>query len=82
MYEAGYDPQQMIAFFEKIEELQKTKPGLIAKTFATHPQTPARVERTQHEIATILPPRRNILSIRRSFTPFRSGLCGWKIGGR
>ncbi|MGC1869315.1 MAG: M48 family metallopeptidase [Acidobacteriaceae bacterium] len=57
MYRAGYDPEQMIAFFEKIEELQKTKPGLIAKTFATHPQTPERVERTQHEIATILPPR-------------------------
>jgi predicted Zn-dependent protease len=57
MYDAGYDPQQLIAFFEKIEELQKTKPGLISKTFATHPQTPARVARTQHEIATILPPR-------------------------
>ena len=57
MYDAGYDPQQLIAFFEKIEELQKTKPRLIAKTFSTHPQTPARVERTQHEIATILPPR-------------------------
>ena len=55
MYDAGYDPQQMIAFFEKIEALQKTKPGLISKTFSTHPQTPARVERTQHEIATILP---------------------------
>ena len=57
MYDAGYDPQQLIAFFEKIEELQKTKPRLISKTFATHPQTPARVERTQHEIAKILPPR-------------------------
>lgn len=58
MYRAGYDPQQMIAFFEKIEELQKTKPGMISKTFSTHPQTPARVARTQHEIATILPPRK------------------------
>ena len=57
MYDAGYDPQQLIAFFEKIEELQKTKPKLIAKSFATHPQTPARVARTQQEIATILPPR-------------------------
>jgi predicted Zn-dependent protease len=58
MYDAGYDPQQLIAFFEKIEALQKTKPGLISKTFSTHPQTPARVERTQHEIATILPARK------------------------
>jgi len=58
MYDAGYDPQQLIAFFEKIEELEKTKPGLISKTFATHPQTPVRVERTQHEIAKILPARK------------------------
>ncbi len=56
LYKAGYDPQQLIAFFEKLEELQKTKPGLISKTFSTHPQTPTRVARTQHEIATILPP--------------------------
>jgi predicted Zn-dependent protease len=58
LYRAGYDPQQMVAFFEKIEQLQKTKPGLISKTFSTHPQTPARVARTQREIATILPPRK------------------------
>ena len=61
MYRAGYDPQQLIAFFEKIEALEKTKPGIIAKTFATHPQTPARVEKTQHEIATILPPRKEYI---------------------
>jgi predicted Zn-dependent protease len=57
VYKAGYDPQQLVAFFKKVETLEKTKPRLISKTFATHPQTPARVERTEHEIATILPPR-------------------------
>ncbi|HET9088482.1 MAG TPA: M48 family metallopeptidase [Acidobacteriaceae bacterium] len=57
LYKAGYDPQQLIAFFEKIEALEKARPRLISKTFATHPQTPARVQRTQHEIGTILPPR-------------------------
>lgn len=57
LYKAGYDPQQLVAFFKKIETLQKTKPHLIAKTFATHPQTPERVARTEREIATILPPR-------------------------
>ena len=58
LYKAGYDPQQLIAFFEKIEALEKVKPRLISKTFSTHPQTPARVARTQREIATILPPRK------------------------
>lgn len=57
LYKAGYDPRQLTAFFEKVEALQKIKPKLISKAFATHPQTPERVRRTQKEIATILPPR-------------------------
>ena len=61
MYKAGYDPEQMIAIFQKIETLQKTRPRLIAKTFSTHPQTPERVQRTEHEIATILPPRQQYI---------------------
>ena len=56
-YRAGYDPEEFIAFFEKIEALEKTRPGLLSKAFATHPQTPDRVARSQQEIATILPPR-------------------------
>jgi predicted Zn-dependent protease len=57
MYKAGYDPQAFTAFFEKIKTLEKHKPGTIAKAFSTHPQTPNRIEKTQEEIETILPPR-------------------------
>jgi predicted Zn-dependent protease len=57
MYKAGYDPQEFISFFEKIEALEKKKPGTISKAFATHPQTPDRIERSQEEIRRILPPR-------------------------
>jgi beta-barrel assembly-enhancing protease len=57
MYRAGYDPQAFVTIFEKLENLQKTKPNLFAKAFSTHPQTPDRIEATQKEIATILPPR-------------------------
>jgi beta-barrel assembly-enhancing protease len=57
MYRAGYDPQAFVTIFEKLENLEKTKPHLIAKAFSTHPQTPDRIEATQKEIATILPPR-------------------------
>ena len=57
MYKTGYDPQAFVAFFEKIEALEKKKPGTLAKAFATHPQTPDRIEATQKEIATILPAR-------------------------
>jgi beta-barrel assembly-enhancing protease len=57
MYRAGYDPQAFVTIFEKLENLEKTKPHLISKAFSTHPQTPDRIEATQKEIATILPPR-------------------------
>jgi predicted Zn-dependent protease len=57
MYKAGYDPQSFISFFEKLESLEKRKPGMIAKAFQDHPPTPERIEASQREIARILPPR-------------------------
>jgi beta-barrel assembly-enhancing protease len=57
MYRAGYDPQAFISFFEKVQALEKRKPGMVAKAFADHPQTPDRILHTQEEIARILPAR-------------------------
>src|SRR5580704_13663414 len=56
LYKAGYDPQALSSFFEKIQALEKHKPGTLAKTFETHPQTPDRIAKTQDEINTLLPP--------------------------
>lgn len=55
MYKAGYDPQAFVSFFEKVQVQEKKKPGTISKAFSTHPQTPDRIEKTQEEIARILP---------------------------
>jgi beta-barrel assembly-enhancing protease len=55
MYRAGYDPQAFISFFEKVQALEKRKPGMVAKAFSDHPQTPDRILHTQEEIARILP---------------------------
>jgi predicted Zn-dependent protease len=57
MYKAGYDPNAFVAFFEKLEAQEKKKPGTLAKAFATHPQTPDRIQKSQAEIAHILPAR-------------------------
>ena len=57
MYRAGYDPQAFVTFFEKIQNLEKRKPGMVARAFSSHPQTPDRIEHSQEEIAKILPPR-------------------------
>src|SRR6202166_2323254 len=43
LYKAGYDPQALTSFFEKVKVLEKHKPGTLAKTFDTHPQTPDRI---------------------------------------
>jgi len=56
-YKTGYDPVGMINFFEKLEALEKKRPGFVRKVYGDHPQTPERVAKSQHEISTILAPR-------------------------
>ena len=50
MYKAGYDPTAFVDFFEKIESLEKTKPGTLAKVFSTHPMTDDRIKAAQKNI--------------------------------
>ena len=57
MYKAGYDPQALTSFFEKVKSLEKQKESAVAKAFETHPQTRDRILRTQEEIETLLPPQ-------------------------
>ena len=75
MYRAGYDPEALVTIFEKLENLQKTKPTLISKTFSTHPQTPDRIEATQKEIATILPPRAEYVVTTSEFNDVKARLA-------
>lgn len=57
LYNSGYDPKGMPDMFEKLAALEKKKPGALSKAFDSHPQTPDRIEKTQTEIAQILPPK-------------------------
>jgi predicted Zn-dependent protease len=57
MYKAGYDPTAFVDFFEKIETLEKRKPGSVAKVFSTHPMTDDRIKKSQEEIQSILVPK-------------------------
>jgi predicted Zn-dependent protease len=54
MYKTGYDPNAFIDFFEKIQTMEKRKPGTVSKLFATHPPTDDRIAKSQKEIADIL----------------------------
>jgi len=55
MYKTGYDPNGFVDFFEKIETLEKRKPGTVSKLFSTHPPTDDRIVRTQKEITDLKP---------------------------
>jgi len=57
MYKAGYDPTAFVDFFEKIQTLEKRKPGTLSKVFSTHPMTDNRIKSAQDEIQKILAPK-------------------------
>src|SRR5580700_11116836 len=57
MYKTGYDPGAFVDFFEKIESLEKKKPGTMAKVFSTHPPTDDRIVKSQKMIQDYLKAR-------------------------
>jgi hypothetical protein len=75
MYKAGYDPQAFIQFFEKIDALEKHKPGTLAKVFADHPQTPDRIAHSEEEIATIMPARPDYIVTTSEFDDIKARLA-------
>jgi len=75
MYKAGYDPQAFIQFFEKIDALEKHKPGTLAKVFADHPQTPDRIAHSEQEIATIMPARPDYVVTTSEFDDIKTRLA-------
>jgi len=75
MYKAGYDPNAFVAFFEKLAAQEKKKPGTLAKAFSTHPQTPDRIQKSQQEISTILPPREQYVVTTSEFDQVKARLA-------
>lgn len=57
MYKAGYDPEAFVDFFEKIQSMEKKKPGTMSKVFSTHPPTGERIEAAQKNIQEYLKER-------------------------
>jgi predicted Zn-dependent protease len=74
MYKAGYDPNAYITFFERIQADEKRRPGTIPKVFSTHPPTPERIERTQQEIAKILPSKQEYIVTTSEFDSVKARL--------
>ena len=75
LYQAGYDPQAFISFCERVQALEKQRPGVMAKMFSNHPQTADRIRRTQSEIVKILPPRETYVISSSDFDDVKSRLA-------
>jgi predicted Zn-dependent protease len=75
MYRAGYDPSAFVSFFEKIQAMEKKKPGTLSKAFATHPQTPDRIEKSQEEIRKILPAKQQYVVTTSEFDEVKARLA-------
>lgn len=75
MYKAGYDPNGLVTFFEKVQAREKKRPGTVAKVFSTHPQTPDRIRKSQEEMSRILPPRDSYLETTSEFAEVKARLA-------
>lgn len=51
--EAGYDPEGLTGFFEKLLEINDREPGTLATMFATHPPSRERIENTREQAAAL-----------------------------
>ncbi len=51
MWAAGYDPNALVTFFEKLNGREKRKPGTLEKIFSSHPMTGDRITEAQKLIA-------------------------------
>jgi predicted Zn-dependent protease len=54
MYKAGYDPNGFVDIFERLESMEKRKPGTISKMFTSHPPTGDRIVKVQEITAKYL----------------------------
>jgi predicted Zn-dependent protease len=75
MYRAGYDPSAFVSFFEKLQAMEKKKPGTISKAFETHPQNADRIEKSREEIRKILPAKQQYVVTTSEFDEVKARLA-------
>jgi predicted Zn-dependent protease len=73
LWAAGYDPNQFLTFFEKLEKKEKHKPGTLSKLFGTHPPTPDRIVKV-HDLLARFPDREEYVITSSDFNRVKSRL--------
>ncbi|HEX7125972.1 MAG TPA: M48 family metallopeptidase [Thermodesulfobacteriota bacterium] len=56
LHRAGYDPQAVASFFEKLQAEEPERPGVLAALLSSHPVTADRIEATREAAAGLGPP--------------------------
>ena len=74
MYKTGYDPTAFVDFFEKLQTLEKKKPGTLSKAFSTHPPTDNRIKDAQKNIQEILAEKPEYVLNRSEFNDVKNRL--------
>lgn len=82
MFKAGYDPASYLSFFEKVQALEKQKPGTLSKIFASHPPIESRVAKIQKQTATKLPVRAQYVVSTSEFDSVKTRAAIWKTEAR
>ncbi len=86
MYKAGYDPNGFIDFFERMESLEKRKPGAISKVFRSHPPMGDRIVTAQKNVAELLKERPEYVITTSEFEQVKDRLMAMsnrrKVGGK
>jgi predicted Zn-dependent protease len=80
-YASGYDPQAFVEFFEKLN-VEKKKPNMVAKAFATHPMNVERIQAAQDEIRKYLPDREEYVVDTSEFEDVKARLASLENGRR
>jgi predicted Zn-dependent protease len=76
LYEAGYDPAASVDIFERLESMEKKKPGTVGQLFNTHPVTADRIHRSQKNIQAMLPPKSEYVINTSDYEEVRERLVG------
>ncbi|MEQ1884692.1 MAG: M48 family metallopeptidase [Bryobacteraceae bacterium] len=79
LYKSGYDPGAFVDFFEKIQSLEKKKPGTMSKIFSSHPPTADRIETAQKNIQELLRERPEYVVTTSEFNDVKARLMSLQV---
>lgn len=82
LYASGYDPSEMVEFFERLQSQEKRKPGKLSAAFRSHPPTGARIGNVQKTIEELLPGKDEYMITSSEFAEVKDRLAQILRAGR